>query len=160
MIETGLVPFVPVLLFSSSFHLFSPFLTRIYFTFEYIKQQLFILFSSLKAGLVLVSMVRIFFVVVTPSGVHLFSHLLWPIFQSSILFTHYIIQFSSSYRIYESETLRGSSKYIRHVPKHQLDRIDRLCAVAISIQIVQLLILIEKLSPLPGFESLTSPVPS
>ena len=33
MIETGLVPFVPVLLFSFSFHLFFPFLTRIYFTF-------------------------------------------------------------------------------------------------------------------------------
>ena len=31
------------------------------------------------------------FYVGTPSGVHLFGHLLWPIFQSSI-FTHYIIQ--------------------------------------------------------------------
>ena len=35
----------------------------------------------------------IFFNVGTPSGVHLFGHLLWPIFQSSILLTHYFIQF-------------------------------------------------------------------
>ena len=35
----------------------------------------------------------IFFNVGTPSEVHLFGHLLWPLFQSSILFTCYIIQF-------------------------------------------------------------------
>ena len=38
------------------------------------------------------SLIIIFFYVGTPSGVHLFGHLLWPIFQTSI-FTHYIIQF-------------------------------------------------------------------
>ena len=37
-----------------------------------------------------------FFYVGTPSGVHLFDHLLWPIFQSSIYILHYTIS-SSSY---------------------------------------------------------------
>ena len=35
--------------------------------------------------------------------------------------------------IYESETLRGSSEYIHHVPEHRMNRIDRFYAVAIQI---------------------------
>ena len=58
-----------------------------------------------------------FFYVGTPNRVHLFGHLLWPIFQSSIHFTYY-------------------------VPERQLNRTDRFNAVTIQIRIIQLLLFI------------------
>ena len=100
-----------------------------------------------------------FFYVGTPSGVHLFDYLLWSIFQSPI--THYIIKFLQvNINHSESETLRGTSEYIHHVLEHQLKKIDRFYAVAIQIQIIQLLIFTEKFSSLLGFEPGTSPEPS
>ena len=73
----------------------------------------------------------IFLKVGTPSGVHIFDHLLWSIFQSSI-FTHYIIQFFK----------------------------PRFYSAPFKFEFNQLLIFIERLSSLSGFEPGTSPVPS
>ena len=67
----------------------------------------------------------------TPSGVHLFGHLLWSIFQSST--THHIKQF-----------LQVLSCFI----------------FIFKFELISYLFSLKKFSPLPGFEPGTSPVPS
>ena len=90
-----------------------------------------------------------FFYVGTPSGVHLFDHFLWSIFQSSI--RHNIKQFLqvlTCFMVTFCGQICQSPKYILELYFH------------IQILINQLLIFTEKFSPLPEFEPGTSPVPS
>ena len=49
-----------------------------------------------------------------------------------------------------NRTLRGSSEYIHHVPKRQLNRIDRLYAVAIQVWINTITYLHWKVNTLAG----------
>ena len=115
------------------------------------------------------SNVHSFFYVGTPCGVHLFDHLLWFIFQSSITYLHYTIS-SSSYMFHDDPLWADFMNFIytclsdlwadSSCTRARLNRTDRFYTVTIQIWIIQLLFFIEKFSPLPGFEPGTSSVPS
>ena len=85
----------------------------------------------------------LFFYVGTPSGVQLFDHLLWSLFQSSI--THYIQTIFSSSYMFHGDLLWAAFMHCIYTCLSDLWALPSF-------------IFIEKFSPLPGSEPGTSPV--
>ena len=57
----------------------------------YVHQHIFDNLEVMIQEKELIQLIEFFLNVGTPSGVHLFDHLLWPIFQSSIHILHYTL---------------------------------------------------------------------
>ena len=107
-----------------------------------------------------VSQTRLFFTQVTItflcwSVVHLFDHLLWSIFQLSI--THYINQFLQVLTCF-MVTFCGQLSCTASTPVFLM--CGHYQAAPFKFKFNQLLIFVENLSPLPGFEPGPSRVPS